>query len=221
MKVEDFELEESAIFVFSGENQSYDIDNMHPRFLVSRGVIPSDWKKNEYESLSSYSELSYENGISLYVDDEILRVIQAGDLEFGEEYKSVELLTKYLISVERDTLGGLIFRWRFKLPHSNPHEWVRNRFVCPEITRGGWEGLSARISLDIDTQEHDMFYTFFAEYSDDEAEEERGYVNILCGIRQGRFENNDELIGWLSNWRKHEETILQTTTLLCGGDFNA
>ena len=221
MKVENCELEESAIFVYPGEDHSYDIDNMHPRFLVSRGVIPSDWEKNEYESLSTYSELSYKNGLSLYVDDEVLRVIQAGDLEFGEEYKSVALLTRYLVSVERGTLGGLIFRWYFKVPHTNPYEWVRNHFICPEIAGGDWEDLSAQISLDIDTQEHNMFYNFFAEYSDDEAEEEGGYVNIMCGIRQGRFENNDELIGWLSNWRKHEEIILNTTTLLCGGDFNA
>ena len=221
MNTKGLNLKESTIFVFPGEDRDWDVDSIHHGFLVSRGVVPSDWVRNEYESLSSYSELSYENNISLFKSKHTLRVTQSGNLKLGEKYESVELLIRYLLAVEKGPFGGLVLRWGLDTPCDSPGDWITDRFVHPEIATGEWGSISSQISLDIDSQGQNMFYTFSSGYLEDEdTEEDQECIDITCGIRQEPLGGSDKVVEWLSNWRALEESMWQTTTLLCGGGLD-
>lgn len=224
LRVEDFDLWESAVFVHSGPDRDHDIDNMHHGFLVSRGVVPPDWEKTESEATRYYSEISYENGMTMSVDRNFIRVIQAGDLEYGEKYESVELLTRYIISVEKDALGGPVLRWDLGAPHDNPGEWIIEYLVHPRIMEVGWDDLRSHMTFDIgiransDVWARSMFFTFSTFYTENDSGEEQGYVNVTCGIRQEALRDNNELVEWFSVWREHEKYVLDALGSFLGVD---
>lgn len=203
--IEDFELWESAVFVHSGSGRNHDVENLHHGFLVSRGVVPSDWEKIKSDLATTYfSEISYGNGISLYMDERFLRVSQGGGLGFGEKHESVEFMIRYLDFVEKETLGGAILRWVLVAPHDDPVEWIGNRIVHPRIMEGDWNNLGPELTFNIDVQGRGMSLTFSTRSVEDESEEEQESISIVCSIRQDALGDNDELIKWLSGWREHE-----------------
>lgn len=219
ISVEGLDLKETTVIVHSGVDRDHNVGNIHNGFLVSRGVISRNWEQDEYESFSTYVELTYKNGISIYMDEDYLRVAQIGSREFGGKHEPIEFLTRYLVSVESDTLGGSTLRWVIELPQDDPSHWIGARFIIPEaIMLDDWESSCPQVSFNFEIQGQSAFCTFFTGYEVDDSGEEQGYINISCGIRQRPFGSNDELIGWLSSWREHEEFMLQTISLLCGGD---
>lgn len=216
LNIGDFKWRESAVYVFSGPDLDLDTENMHHGFLVSRGVVPSDWEKNESELTPYYSEISYANGISLNMDNGLIRATHEGDLEFGKKCEPVELMIRYLHSVEKDTLGGTIMRWVLVAPHQNPGEWLGERLVRPEIVQNKWDEIRPQITFHIDVRGRSMSFTFSAYSMEDDAGEAQEGVSIVCGIRQGALEDNEELIKWLSRWREHERFMLGILESLLG-----
>lgn len=224
LSVGDFGFRRSAVFVHSGPDRDHDIDNIHHGFLVSRGVVPSDWEKARSEATPYYSEILYENGMTLSADEDYIRVMQSGGLEFGKKYESVELVTRYLVSFEQDKLGNVVMRWDLDATHDSPGEWIGETLVHPRVIEGGWDDLTTHLTFHIDFQENSdvtassMFFTFSTSDVEDDSGEKQGQVNITCGVRRGGVGDNDELIRWLSGWREHERFILDALGSLLGVD---
>ena len=214
----DFKLRESGVIVYSGSERNYDIENLHHGFLVARGVVPSDWEKIESQLTSYYSEMSYGNGMSLDMNRNFIRANQDGDLEFGERNEPVEFMIRYLNSVEKNTLEGSMMRWVLVAPHDNPEEWIGERVVHPRVMQGNWDGLRSQIAFRIDSQGHGISFSLSAQDVEHDTGEEQETVNIVCGVRKEAFGDNDELIRWLSGWRKHEVFMLDVLESLVGVD---
>ena len=212
----DFELKEVGVIVFAGSDLNYDVENLHHGFLVARGVIPSDWEKVESELASFYSEISYGNGMSLDMDRKFIRANQDGDLEFGERNEPVEFMIRYLNSVEKNTLEGSMMRWVLVAPRNNPEEWIGKRVIHPRVIEGNWDALRSQISFHVDIQGLGLSFSLSAQNIESDTGEEQETVSIICGVRKEAFGDNDELIGWLSGWRKQEAFMLDTLESLLG-----
>ena len=222
LKTEGFELRRIAVFVHSGLERNHAIDNIHHGYLVSRGVVPSNWEKPKSEMTSYFSEMSYENGMTLYADEDYIRVIQTGGIRLGEKYESVELMTRYLVSVEQDALGAAVISWGLRAEHDSPDEWIGDHLAHPRIMELGWGEVSHHVTLNNDALENNdvwgssLFFTFLASAVENDSGATQEHINITCGIRQEFFEDNDELVKWLSGWREHEGFVLDTLASLLG-----
>ena len=204
--IEEFGLREYGVIVHSGDEQDYEVENLHHGFLVSRGVVPSDWERTSSDlSTPVFSEVSYANGLSVSMDRRFFRISHDGEFEFGKKNESVEFLIRYLGSVERHTLGSAIMRWGLIATHDNSAEWIGSRFLHTSVMEGGWDSLRPELLFHVKSQGRSMSLTFSSRRVEGETNKATG---IVCGIRQEAFEDNDDLVKWLSGWREHESFML-------------
>lgn len=216
LDMENVELRESGVMIFSGSDHDCDIENLHHGFLVARGVIPGDWEKTGSELTTFYSEISYSNGISLDMDKRSVRAYQTGSLKLGERNEPVEFMIKYLKFVEKDTFEDSMLRWDLVALHENPDEWIGGKVIHPNIMKSEWDALRSNTTFHVQVEGLDLIFVLSAQHVEQDEGEDQKAVNISCGVRKRDFEDNDELIEWLSNWREQEVFTLDVLESLLG-----
>ena len=129
MKKTDFKLLELSIIVRAGESEEHDYTNVHHGFLVSRGVIPNDWEREDFVITPSFARVEYKNGVSLVVTGDTLHISQRKELEFGDKGKPPGLAVSYLAAVSPIPFDGIRIHWAIEAPCDDPSGWIQKRFI--------------------------------------------------------------------------------------------
>ena len=219
MKMTDLQLVEFTAGVSVGESQEHEFYNIHHGFLSARGVIPNEWKIKEPYNTPSLSSIEYENGVSLIGDEDSFQVSQTQDLKIGEENIPLGLVVKYLASIAPNVFKISVVEWEIQIPGENNSEWITERFFRPEIVSEKWGNVRTVSILGFKVEGLFVSLSFSGGRWSLSGKSDDTEIRVRCQIGHKPFSNDGELIGWLSEWHKHEEVMLSNlSTLLEIGD---
>lgn len=209
MDIGTVELQSRAAVVHAEEGNQHNPYNLHHGFLVSRGVIPSDWVAKEAEIGSVAARIVYENGTTLYMDANTFQVHQEEDIEWDMKGEASGIAIRFLSSVSQDVFDRSSMHWVAHIPLESSHRWIIDHFVNSEGIPNGWTIPFPSIAFQFEADEMEVFLAITPNRTVDNGEDWEDYIAIGCGINSRKFEDCNSLIVWLSEWREHERLSLQ------------
>ncbi len=215
------ELSSSSSVVHAIEPGRHSPYNLHHGFLVSRGVVPNDWKVQETEIHMSSSRIVYDNGITLFMDGRTFQAHQDQGLELDKGNVTSGLVVKYLVSVSQDVFDGGSIHWTAHIPYENPHRWIASRFINSTIALDDWKNPRPNVAFQFEIDEMDLYLAISAVQVNDDDGTDRGFITVGCSMNKAPFTDCNDLVGWLSEWRSHERMSRQTLASLMGDMVNA
>ena len=217
MKISDFELTNISLSASSDPDTLHDFTSVHHGFLSLRGVIPDNWTVNATNFTQSSFSVRYENGIHLLGEPRLFQVSQVDNLNIGEEYIALKLMTNYLTSVSPDIFQLLGIQMDFQILQEDSNKWVLERFVCSKSIPSGWD--DAQPVLILSTHIEGMLVNFACMAGmqpSDEPKDDLFRVTIHAGC--GPFSSSGELVRWCYKWAEYENTLLQNLASLTGAE---
>ena len=212
----DLRLVERTAVVSVGESLQHDVANVHHGYLSSRGVIPPDWKPTESYLTPSFATIEYGDGFRLLGDEDMFRVSQTENLKIGEENIPIGLAVKYVASISPDVFRNAGVESTILIPFESPHGWIADRFFRREVISGNWNLVRTIPSFRIEVEELQLSLTFFGGGRSPGGEGEDSVIRVVSRVGHEPFSNDGELIGWLSEWPKHEQVALSILISLIG-----
>lgn len=103
---------------------------LNPDFLVSREIVPDTWCVAETITSPAGSVVKYANGVALTVDPSRLMVTEACGPEFGDDFKSHDLVTAYLKTLPHVPYRDLGLNCNLYALQSDPQRWLVERFAA-------------------------------------------------------------------------------------------
>ena len=216
MEFENLNLLRLSVTVNTEAPPGFDYYDLHHGFLVSRGIIPHEWTTENPRITPAFSELTYDNNVSLFMDDDTFQVSQTQDLEFGGKFEPPAIMTKVLLAADRIELNEVYISWSISIPCKGSRSWLLDRFLCSEVVLDEWSDPEGSIRLKVGVDDLVVFIGLSSDQSANEDGEQIDAVDAFCTVQHDPFEGIDELIGWLSEWRKHESIMLGVLKSLLG-----
>ena len=102
---------------------------LNPDFLVSRGIVPTDWSLAETLTTPPVSVVKYTNGIAWTVDQSRLTVTEDCGPAFRDHYESHALVTAYLERLPHVPYRGLGLNCQVSTLRDDPQRWLVERFA--------------------------------------------------------------------------------------------
>ncbi|MCZ0938783.1 MAG: hypothetical protein OXJ55_09120 [Caldilineaceae bacterium] len=216
MDIEQLSLQRLTVIVDSKETPGLDFYDLHHGLFVSRGVIPHEWTVKESTMTPVYAQLIYENGMTLFMDHEDFSVSQSQGLELGGKAEAPGLASRVLLSMDREVAGKVYINWNMRIPCRDSHSWLLNRFISPGILLEDWLNAESRIRFLVDVDGLNLYMDLTSDQTTNDDDLQTDDIEVLCGVRHEFSDNGNELIAWLSEWRKHESVMLKALHSLLG-----
>ena len=216
MEFENLKLRRFTITVNSEGSPGFKFYDLHHGLLVSRSIIPHEWTIEDPRMTPVFSELAYDNGVVLLMDDDTFRVFQTQDLELGGKAEPPELAVKVLLSSGMDVSAEAYISWYISIPCENSRSWLLDRFICSEIKLDSWVNPDGRIRFVMGMDDLEVIVDLSSDQSLNEDGTQIDEIDALCGVRHESFADGSELTRWLSEWRRHEEVMLGVLKSLLG-----
>lgn len=216
MEFENLILHRFSVTVNAEEPPGFKYYDLHHGFLVSRGIVPHEWTTERPRITPAFSDIAYDNGVSLFMDDDTFQVTQAQDLVLGGKVEPPAIVTKVLLAADRIELGEIYINWSISIPCNGSRSWLLDRFICSEVVLDEWSDPEGSIRFRGSVDDLVVFIGLSSDQSINEKGEQIDDIDAVCTVQHDPFDGMDELIGWLSEWRKHESVIVGALKSLLG-----
>ena len=175
---------------------------LNPDFLVSRGIVPSEWTVAETLTTPPVSVVKYTNGIAWTVDQSRLTVAENCGPAFGNHYKSHALVTAYLKQLPHVPYRGLGLNCQVSRLHRDPLSWLVERFAVDWL-RDDPQVLGMRPVLVLNAEPALCNITF-----GDAAREDGSCVAAECNLHHPGPLEVDDLKTAIARWPEHQRFIV-------------
>ena len=216
MEFENLKLRRFTITVDSEGSPGFKFYDLHHGLLVSRNIIPHEWTIKEPRMTPVFSELAFDNGVVLFMDDDTFQVSQTKNLEFGGKAEPPELVVKVLLATDRDVPGEVYIGWLMSIPCEDSRSWLLDRFICSGIILDSWVNPDGRIRFILGLDDLEIIIDLSSDQSRKDDGVQSDDIDVFCGVRHESFADGSELTRWLSEWRRHEQIMLGVLKSLLG-----
>ena len=209
MDTSDLRAGEFTIFLRDIKTLRHDYSNLNPRFLALAGVIPTSWKweKQDFISSHKFNVITYDNDFLLMGGEDYLRASQRTGFELGEGPELSDHLIKYIESFAPETFDKAEMIWNFHTELKNPSTWIMNRFFQPKLVPRDWKKPQAIAAFSLQSKDADIFYRF-------SVDEENKLLTINCQAHTSSPSDDEGLSKWLSGYHDHETAMLTNLSQL-------
>lgn len=176
---------------------------LNPDFLVSRDIVPADWKVSETLTTPPVSVVKYDNGVEWAVDQSRLNVSEKVGPTFDGPFRVHTLAAKYLTKLPHVPYRGLGLNCQVSMKGFDPRTWLLKRFApswlqLEPIVRG----LSPRLVLDAgDAVCHCSLV--------DTLREDDRHVVADCSVHHKGLQDVESLCAAISRWPDRQAWIIE------------
>ena len=176
---------------------------LNPDFLVSRGIVPTNWRVSETLTTPPVSVVKYDNGVEWAVDQSRLNVSEKAGPSFDGPFHVHTLVEKYLTKLPHVPYRDLGLNCRVAMKELDPRSWLFKRFAPPwlqdeHIVRG----LSPKLVLDA----RDAVCHFSLV---DALQEGDRYVVADCNVHHQGLQGVESLCAAISRWPDRQAWIIE------------
>ena len=100
-------------------------------FLVSEGIVPSEWECEDAIATPPFSVLRYSNGIQWIVEQSKLIVTEMTETSFQDSYLVHELASTYLEKLPHVPYRSLGLNCELSIGYDSPQHWLKQQFLNP------------------------------------------------------------------------------------------
>ena len=188
-------------------------------FLVSNGIVPSDWVTTEAITTPQVTLLRYENGIEWMVDQSVLNVTQHCGTGFGDHYEVYDIVRSYLEHLPHVPYRSLGLNSVASMGQDEPQQWLTKRF----LKTGNWlEGqpkvIGMTATFTVEAGDAVCNLTFSPGQLGSEEGEPRDAVIINSNVHHAGPLDANELRAAISRWPERQEMVLSAFDKLLKSD---
>ena len=176
---------------------------LNPDFLVSRDIVPADWKVSETLTTPPVSVVKYDNGVEWAVDQSRLNVSEKVGPVFDGPFRVHTLAAKYLTKLPHVPYRDLGLNCQVSMKEFDPRTWLLKRFApswlqVEHIVRG----LSPKLLLDAgDAVCHCSLV--------DTLREGDRHVVADCNVHHQGLQDVESLCAAISRWPDRQAWIIE------------
>lgn len=211
MKTQDLKLINFIVALNVEESSRHFYAHVHPEIFRLRSIVPKDWEWDDktFVSTGGFHSITYDNSVYVAASETMLFVAQSHNLEIGDTKSAPDLIIEYVKNIAENTFRKAEIHWSIQAEIENPSGWIFSNFIQPKATFENWEKVEITITVASDTQEVLNVFKF-------SPNDQSGTVNVDCQSGTVLFADDDDLIRWVSRYRKIEDIMFRNLSLIMG-----
>lgn len=191
---------------------------LNPDFLKSHDIVPRDWKVRESASMITFAQVGFQNGVTITLDPQRLRVTIKALSNFDEDFPIYRVAARYVEILPHVPYTALGINWKVAIPRARPENWITTRF----LGTGEWRDEKPKI---VDAQfifrmRDGKIPTSFkiqgAKFTFPGQPPFMGVEVDTNAHHLGPFRDVDEITKLINNWPKRRQFIYGQTKRLIG-----
>lgn len=186
---------------------------LNPDFLRINKIVDEQWEVLETITTAPFSQLRFQNGISITVDNERLNISETIKGDYPEHSKIYEIAKNYIKLLEHVKYTAVGLNWDILVPASSPTAWLTDHFFKKSsVPKSGPKLKSADLTMQFEIGEglaHFKLSPAVTKTEENSIEAVRVNSNIHYPI--DKLKNIQEI---LCAWKDTQKLIKQQITKL-------
>lgn len=198
--------------------ESHNPSILNHNFLVSQGIVPSDWTPIQAITTPPVSVVHYDNGIQWVVDQQRLSVTEECESPFRENYRVHSLANKYVDKLSHVPYRSLGLNCIVSIIREQPRKWLTQRFLRP----GTWTDdppeleLMPRFTVELDGRVLRLAFDV-GKLPRGNGTSQENAVMIDCNLHHEGPLNSDDLRTAMGRWADGQRLIVSLLDKLLTG----
>ena len=182
---------------------------LNPDFLVSKGIVPPEWKVAEAITTPPVAIVRYDRGIQWIVEQSKLIVTEERGSSFGDHYEVHGLVRKYLENLPHVSYRSLGLNWAASFRRDDPEGWLTQRFLKPgKWLQGKPELVGMAVNFAMDAVDAECRVAFSAGNVSPDASEEQDAIIGEVNMHHAGPLNVDGLQAAIDRWPERQRFVI-------------
>ena len=185
-------------------------------FLSACGIVPQEWNAIESSVTEESNTVEYHNGVFWYLDNESLIIEDDRTFDFGGEIEIHDLAMKYIQEVRAIPYRALGLNFYLAFPDPDPHAWIANRFMSPNLRTAHDHGIRILPRFAISSDDANTTIILGGPETDFDDPPLDGAVLISVHVYREGLADATGVMAALEAWPATKRTVANAMSLLLG-----